>query len=55
MSLLCIHPHSHSSGEIRRKFCLGSNRVNQAAVTPALPALLRDFILEQIIASPTEN
>lgn len=55
MSLLCIHPHSLSTGETRRKFCWGSNRVSQAAVTPALPALLRDFILEQNITSSTEN
>lgn len=55
MILLCIHPHSLSTGEMRRKFCLGSNRVNQAASTPALPALLRDLILEQIITSPAEN
>lgn len=55
MSLLCIHHHSLSTDERRRKFCLGSKRVNQTTVTSALPALLRDFTLEQIIASTTEN
>lgn len=39
MRLLCIHPYSLSIGEMRKEFCLGSNRVKQAAITPAPPPL----------------
>lgn len=39
MGLLCIHPYSLSIGEMRRECCLGSNRVKQAAITPAPPPL----------------
>ena len=55
MSVLCIHPYSLSIGDMRRKFCLDSKRVNQAAITPATPPLLRDFTWEQTISSMAEN